>query len=444
MDREHSEAKQKLLEKYLRGELGVRRETRQIPRRNRGERVPLSHAQEQVWLHSQLAPELPLYNEPVTIHYSGPLNVRALEQSFNEILRRHEAWRTAFKVVDGDPVQEVQESLSISLPVIDLGGFPRSQREEAARRIATADARIPLDLGQVPLFRTKLISLDDCEHRLYLTLSHIIFDGVAIYRVFLPELSTLYKAYAAGDPSPLPELQIQYPDYACWERRTNTRESLAKEIEYWREHLSGPLPDVYLPTDHRQRRPRTFQGSMYPFKLRAPLTEALREFCRKEGVSIFHVLFASFTALLQRYSCEQRIPIGTVTAGRNRPETEALLGYFLNTVVVPVDVSANPSFRELVHRARNWSLGALDHDRVPFEYLVRELNIQREPSRNPLFQALFSLEPPMPEVDPNWRLTQMEVDNDANKYDLYLELDERTDQVLARFHYSTDLFERES
>jgi amino acid adenylation domain-containing protein len=441
---EYSEAKQKLLEKYLRGELGVRPGTRQIPRRKPGERVPLSHAQEQVWLHSQLAPDLPLYNEPVTIHYSGTLNVKALEQSFNEILRRHEAWRTAVKVVDGEPVQEVQENLSISLPVIDLSGFPREQRYEAARRIATADARVPLDLGQIPLFRARLIRLDDNEHRLYLTLSHIIFDGVAIYRIFLPELSTLYKAYARGDPSPLPELQIQYPDYACWERSAITRESLAKEIEYWRKQLRGTLPEVYLPTDHSNTRPRTFRGSMYPFKLRPPLTAALREFCRKEGVSTFHVLLASFAALLQRYSGEERIPVGTVTAGRNRPETEHLLGYFLNTVVVPADVSRNPSFRELVHRARNWSIAALDHDRLPFEYLVRELNIQREPSRNPLFQALFSLEPPMPVVDPSWRLTQMDVDTGATKYDLYLELDERSDQVLARFHYSTDLFDRET
>ncbi|HWO34663.1 MAG TPA: amino acid adenylation domain-containing protein, partial [Candidatus Acidoferrum sp.] len=441
---EYSEAKQKLLEKYLRGELGVRPETRQIPRRKPGERIPLSHAQEQVWLHSQLAPDLPLYNEPVTIHYSGTLNVSALEQSFNEILRRHEAWRTAFKVVDGEPVQEVQENLSISLPVIDLSGFPREQRDEAARCIATADARVPLDLGQVPLFRAKLIRLDDSEHRLYLTLSHIIFDGVAIYRVFLPELSTLYKAFSAGDPNPLPELQIQYPDYACWERSTVTRESLAKEIEYWREQLSGTLPEVYLPTDHSNTHPRTFRGSMYPFKLRSPLTAALREFCRREEVSTFHVLLASFAALLQRYTGEDRIPVGTVTAGRNRPETEHLLGYFLNTVVVPADVSRNPSFRELVHRARNWSIAVLDHDRLPFEYLVRELNIQREPSRNPLFQALFSLEPPMPDIDPSWRLTQMDVDTGATKYDLYLELDERTDQVLARFHYSSDLFERET
>ncbi|HEV3511536.1 MAG TPA: amino acid adenylation domain-containing protein, partial [Candidatus Sulfotelmatobacter sp.] len=443
MSVEYSEAKRKLLEKYLRGALASREGSR-IPRRTPGEHIPLSHAQEQVWLHSQLAPDLPLYNEPVTIHYDGALDVSALERSFNEILRRHEAWRTAFKIVDGEPVQEVRENLSISVPPIDLTGLPHEQREAMALRIATEDARIPLDLAQAPLFRAKLIRLDNNEHRLYLTLSHIIFDGVAIYRVFLPELSTLYKAYAAGQPSPLPELPVQYPDYACWERRSLTPDLLAKELEYWRQQLSGTLPEVYLPTDHRYRRSRTFRGSMYPFRLRPPLTTALRGFCRKEGVSLFSVLLAAFAALLQRYSSEERIPIGTVTAGRNRTETENLLGYFLNTVVIPADISGNPTFRALVHRARNWSVAALDHDRVPFEYLVRELGVQRDPGRNPLFQALFSLEPPLPEIDPRWRLTQMDVDTGTTKYDLYLELDERTDQVLARFHYSTDLFERET
>ena len=189
MASEHSDAKRRLLERYLRGELGFRPAPQEIPRRQPGEIVPLSYAQEQVWLHAQLAPEIPLYNEPVTIHHSGPLDVRALEQSFNEILRRHEAWRTCFTVVDGQPVQEIKQSLSVSLPVIDLRSLPQEQRDAAAVAIATADARVPLDLGQVPLFRARLIRLDEEEYRLYLTLSHIIFDGVAIYRVFLPELA---------------------------------------------------------------------------------------------------------------------------------------------------------------------------------------------------------------------------------------------------------------
>jgi amino acid adenylation domain-containing protein len=441
MGPEYSDAKRKLLEKYLQGEFGLRPEAQRIGARPPGERIPLSHAQEQVWVHAQLAPELPLYNEPVTIHYSGRLDVSALQRSFNEILRRHEAWRTSFVVVDGQPFQEVKDHLSISLPVIDLRNIPDEQREATAVAIATADARIPIDMGQTPLFRVRLIRLRDEEHRLYLTLSHIIFDGVAIYRVFLPELAALYKAYSAGELSPLPDLAIQYPDYAVWERRTFTHKTLAKDIQYWREKLTDTFPETYLPTDRPHERSRSFRGSMYPFKLNTPLKTAFRNLCRSEGVSLFHVLLAGFAALLYRQSGEERIPIGSVTAGRNRPETSALLGYFLNTVVMPADLSGDPSFRSLVQRARNWTIDALDHDRVPFEHLVRELKVDRVPGRNPLFQALFSLEPPMPEVDRAWRLTQMDVDTGASKYDLSLELDERSEEVLARFHYNTDLFD---
>ena len=441
MGPEYSDAKRKLLEKYLQGEFGLRPEAQRIGARPPGERIPLSHAQEQVWVHAQLAPELPLYNEPVTIHYSGRLDVSALQRSFNEILRRHEAWRTSFVVLDGQPFQEVKDHLFVSLSVIDLRSIPDEQREATAVAIATADARIPIDMGQTPLFRVRLIRLRDEEHRLYLTLSHIIFDGVAIYRVFLPELAALYKAYSAGEPSPLADLAIQYPDYAVWERRTFTQETLAKDIQYWREKLTDTFPETYLPTDRPEERSRSFRGSMYPFKLNTALKTAFRNFCRSEGVSLFHLLLAGFAALLYRQSGQERIPIGSVTAGRNRPETSALLGYFLNTVVMPADLSGDPSFRSLVRRGRNWTIDALDHDRVPFEHLVRELKVDRVPGRNPLFQALFSLEPPMPEVDPAWRLTQMDVDTGASKYDLSLELDERSEEVLARFHYNTDLFD---
>ncbi len=442
MASEYSEAKRKLLEKCLRGEVELRPRAEQIPRRRPGERVPLSHAQEQVWMHAQLAPELPLYNEPVTIHHSGPLDVGVLERSFNEILRRHEAWRTTFRVVEGQPFQEVHEKLSISFPITDLRGLAPERRDAAAIAIATAEASVPIDLAELPLFRARLIRLDEEEYRLYLTLSHIIFDGVAIYGVFLPELIALYKDFSAGQPSSLPELPFQYPDYACWARQTFNRESLAKNFEYWREQLSGPLPEVYLPTDSPISRRQTFRGSMYPFVLDKNLTARLRQYCRNSGVSLFHALLAGFAALLYRYSGEERIPIGGVTAGRNLPGTESLLGYFLNTVVFPADLTKNPSFRILSSRARDWTIDALDHDRVPFEHLVRELRVQRDPGRNPWFQALFSLEPPMPEIDPAWRLTQMDVDTGATKYDLYLELDERSEEVLARFHYNTDLFER--
>ena len=279
---EYSEAKRELVEKYLRGQLGLRQAKQTIPRRKPGETVPLSYAQEQVWLHAQLAPDFPLYNEPVTIHYSGTLNVAALEKSFNEILRRHEAWRTCFTAVEGQPVQEVRPHLSISLPVLDLRSLPAEQRETIALTIATEDAREPLDFGETPLFRARLIRLEDQAYRLYLTLSHIIFDGVAIYRVFLPELSTLYRAYASGQSSPLPELAIQYPDYACWQRQSTVKQTFAKDIEFWRRQLNGPLPETYLPADRPHGRSQTFRGSMYPFKLSNSFTNALRRFCRTE------------------------------------------------------------------------------------------------------------------------------------------------------------------
>jgi amino acid adenylation domain-containing protein len=444
MPSEYSDARRALLEKCLRGELSLRPAAGTIPRRNVDDRVPLSYSQEQVWMHAQMVPDVPLYNEPVTIHYSGVLDAAALERGFNEILRRHEAWRTSFKVVDGEPRQEVKTELSVALPVIDLRHLPEEDRNAAALALATEDARKPLDLSQVPLFRVRLVRLDDEEYRLYLTLSHIIFDGVAIYRVFLPELATLYKAYAAGQPSPLPEPAIQYPDFACWQRQTVTRETLAKDkdIDFWEKQLNRNLSDDYLPVDRRpHKRALSFRGSMSPFKLSKSLTLKLRALCRAEGVSLFHVLFSGFAALLYRYSGEEVIPIGSVTAGRNRPETEALLGYFLNTVVFACDVSGDPTFRTLIQRLRNLTIDILEHDRLPFEHLVRELKVQRNPGRNPLFQALFSLEPPLPEVDPAWRLTQMDVDTGASKYDLSLELDERSEEVLARFHYSTDLFD---
>lgn len=443
MASEYSSAKRELLEKYLRGQMGGQRKVSTIPRRQPGERIPLTHAQEQIWVHAQLAPHLPIYNEPVTIHYCGALDTEALERSFNEMLRRHESWRTSINIVDGEPVQVVHDSLSVSLPLIDLTQLPREQREPAALQIAADDAREPFDLGKAPLFRARLVRMDELEFRLHLTLCHIIFDGVALDRVFLPELAALYKAYTVGESSPLSDPPIQYPDYACWEKKTLTPEALSNDIGYWREKLSGHLPELYLPADHRSPRSRTFRGSMYRCKLRAPLMKRIREFCAREGVSPFHVTFAAFSALLRRCSGEERIPVGIVTAGRTRPETETLLGYFLNTLVIPADTSGNPSFRALVRRVRDWSIEAIEHGQMPFEYLVRELKVQRDPSRNPIFQALFSLEK-LPAIDSTWRLTQADVDTGTTKYDLYLKLDEQADEIVARFHYSTDLFERDS
>src|SRR5690242_20624718 len=234
-----SDARRNLLEKSLRGQVSLKSVQPSIPRRDASQPIPLSYSQEQVWMHAQLVPDIPLYNEPVTIHYSGELDVAALEASFNEILRRHEAWRTCFKIVDGKPVQDVKGELSVSIPVVDLRQIPEDQRDSAATSIATLEAATPLDLAQAPLFRVRLIRLAEREYRLYLVLSHIIFDGVAIYRVFLPELAALYRARVENRPSPLKELEIQYPYYSSWQRKTLTTEALARHTAYWRRQL-GP------------------------------------------------------------------------------------------------------------------------------------------------------------------------------------------------------------
>lgn len=437
-----SESKRALLEKYLQTNVQLRQKTvLSIPKRPPDALVPLSFAQEQVWLHAQMALQLPLYNEPVTIHYNGALDVAVLERSFNEILRRHEAWRTSFSVVDGRPLQVIHPALSVSIPVVDLRGVPERQRDAEALRVATEDATIPLDFANVPLFRVKLIRLADEKHRLYLTLSHIIFDGVAIYRVFLPELAAIYKAFAAGMPSPLEELTVQYPDFACWQRSLDQPQKLSEDLTYWRRQLAGELPALDLPADRPRPAVQTFRGSMYPFVLNGKLTAALKALSQSEGVTLFQTLLAAFAVLLHRYSGQNDIPIGSVTSGRDQQETHKLLGYFLNTIVLRLDVSGDITFRDLLIRARNVTIEGLAHDSVPFSTLLNELRIQRDSSRNPLFQSLFSLEPPMPEVDSAWQLTQMDVDTGATKYDLYLELDDRRDHILARYHYSTDLFD---
>jgi amino acid adenylation domain-containing protein len=439
MAAQYSTAKRQLAEKYLRGECDLHQSTPAIPKRPPDQPIPLSYAQEQIWLHAQMVPDVPLYNEPVTIHYSGDLDIASLEKAFNEILRRHEAWRTCFKVVDGQPVQEVAPVLSISLSIIDLRALPKEQRDPAASIIAQQDAKDPIAFDEVPLFRTRLIRLDEREYRLYLTLSHIIFDGVALYRVFLPELSQLYQAYAAGKQSPLQELSIQYPDYVFWQRQSAPSD-LSEHIAFWKKKLGVEPPVLDLPLDRPRPKMQTFHGSMYPFILTEALTAELKNLSAREQVTLFQTLLAGFAALLCRYSGQHDIRMGSVTAGRDRPEFNALLGYFLNNVVLRADLSGNPTFRELLYRMRNLTLEALQHDRVSWGQLIHELNPPRDRSRNPLFQVMFSLEPPMPEVDPAWHLTQMDVDTGATKYDLYLELDERREGVLARFHYSTDLF----
>src|SRR2546425_621375 len=367
-----SEAKRSLLHKYLQGDF--RRsptEKGAIGPRPPGSAIPLSFGQQQLWLHAQLAPGMPVYNEAVTVHRKGPLDVPALERGFNEIIRRHEAWRTTFTVADGRPVQVVNPAPTMTLPVTDLRGLPEAEREREALRLATEDARQPFDLAQGPLLRARLVRLGDNEHRLFLALHHIIFDGVAISRVFLPELAALYEAFSSGQPSPLPEMTSQYADYAHWQREWLQGEALSEHIGYWKKRLAGDLPVLELPTDRPRPAVQSFRGAMEPLALSKSLTDALKALSEREGVTLYMTLLAAFKTLLYRYSGQEHILVGSVTAGRNHPELEKLIGFFLSTVVLRTDLSGNPTFRQLLGRVRDVTLEALSHDEVPFEHLVK-------------------------------------------------------------------------
>ncbi len=439
---ELSATKRALLEKYLRGSSPqLTTHVDSIARRVPGKPVPLSFGQQQLWLLAQLIPDTPVYNESVTVHMPGPLDVAALEQSFNEILRRHEAWRTSYPIVDGQPVQVINPAPQLTLPPVDLRHLPEGEREAEALRRATEDAQQPFDLVHGPLLRATLMRLDDTDHRLFLTLHHIIFDGVTIYQVFLPELRTLYEAFSAGQPSPLPDLSIQYADFAVWQREWLQGNVLADQLAYWKKQLESAPAILELPTDRPRPSLPTYRGRVQSFALSKSLTDALRALSSREASTLYMTLTAAFNMLLYRYTGQEDILIGTATGGRKHPEVQRLMGVFINTLVMRTNLSGNPTFRELLGRVREVTIEATSHQDIPFEYLVKELQPDREMGQNPLFQVLLMLEPAVPALPSGWTLTHMEVDTETSKFDLSLILEDRPEGLLAHFEYSTDLFD---
>ena len=439
---EISEQKRKLLERYLQQRSEDMYVRAAIPRRAPGAVIPLTFAQQQVWLHAQLAPHhLPVYNEPFTVHRKGPLDVSALERAWTEIIRRHEAWRTTFTMVKGEPAQVVHPPFEINLPITDLRNLPQSERDAAALQLATEDARKPFDLAKLPLVRAHLVRLGDEEYRLFVNCHHLIFDGVAGYRVFLPELVSLYKAYASPGYSPLADLPFQYGDYAVWQRESLNPEAVKPRVEYWKRQLGGDLPMLQLPTDRPRPAAESFRGAMQRFTLSSELTESLRALSRQQDATLFMTLLAAFDTLLCRYSGQEDILVGSITAGRNDPGTEKLLGFFLNTMVLRTDLTGDPTFSELLDRVRTTTVEALSNGDVPLDQVLREIHPQRDLSRNPLFRVLLSLEPSRAEIEPGWDFTPIDVETGTAKFDLCLVLDDRSDGLSGRMIFGTDLFD---
>ncbi|AFY92127.1 non-ribosomal peptide synthetase [Chamaesiphon minutus] len=362
---------------------------------------PTSFAQQRLWFLDRLAPGNPFYNVSTALRLEGAIDFTALEQTFNEIVRRHETLRTTFVVVDGQPLQAISPSLSIQLPLIDLRNFESQARELQLRQIATAEARQPFDLTTGPLLRVKLLQLDDVEYVLLLNFHHIVADGWSI-GVLIRELGILYKAFASGDRhhkafALLPELPIQYADFAQWQREwlqeldVNGCSPLQTQLAYW-QHQLDDIPVLNLPTDRPRPAVPSYKGAKQVLELSPSLSQALEALSYREGVTLFVTMLTAFETLLYRYTQQENIAIGSPIANRNRSELEGIIGFFVNSLVLRTDCSGQPTFRELLHRVREVTLGAYAHQDLPFEKLVEELHPERDLSYHPLFQVAFSFQ----------------------------------------------------
>jgi amino acid adenylation domain-containing protein len=437
-----SASKRALLEKMMRGGGVAAAKPQQIEKRAPDAEIPLSADQRQVWLHAIMAPDVPLYNESITIHRFGSFDRGAMERSVNEILRRHEAWRTAFVEDGGVLVQRVREHRDIVLPYDDVSHLPEAERDAAALAIGQEDARRAIDLNDAPLFRARIVKLADDNHRLYFTLHHIIFDGVAIYRVIVPELAKLYDAFSRGAPSPLPMPALQYGDYTIWQQEHLKSAPIQKQIDYWRRMLADAPPKLELVGDRTKSARPTHAGSMEVFEIPNDLIENLKLVGQRHGVTLYMTLLAAYHAQLHLYSGDEDIIVGGVTDLRRRPELENVVGYFLNTIALRAKPKGETRFSDFLTEVRDSVLGALAASEAPFDEVVRALDVKRRPGTHPLFNCLFSIEPPVDPFPEGWDLTQMDVVVGGAKFDLYLELDERQNEGMhGRFLYSTELFD---
>ncbi len=405
--------------------------------------LPLSFAQERLWFIDRLEPGSTTYNIPAALRLAGALDQRALERSLSEIVRRHEALRTVFAEVDGSPVQVIAPFGGFALPVEDLSGLGEAEREAALSRRAGEEASRPFDLSAGPLFRPALLRLGSEDHVLLLSMHHIVSDEWSM-GVLFRELSALYAAYREGRESPLPELPVQYADYAVWQREQLAGEVLDRQLSYWRERLAGAPELLELPTDHPRPAVQTYGGGTVPVELSPELLERLQALGRSEGATLYMTLLGAFQVLLSKYSGSEDVVVGSPIAGRTRGEVEELIGFFVNTLVLRTDLSGDPSFRETLRRVREATLGAYAHQEVPFERLVAELQPERSLSHSPLFQVMFTLQNAGDEGSalPGLSVSGVNAELASAKFDLSLALAATAQGLRGELDYSTDLFER--
>jgi amino acid adenylation domain-containing protein/FkbM family methyltransferase len=412
---------------------------------SRDNALPLSFAQQRLWFLDQLEPDSAAYNCPAAVRLTGALNLDVLEKTLSEVVRRHEILRTGFPAMDGQPVQVIAPAAPLKVELIDLGEMNADERETEAQRLAKEDAERPFDLAQGPLLRATLLRLSVDEHIALFTMHHIVSDAWSM-GVLVLEIAALYEAYSNDRPSPLPELDIQYADYAKWQQDWLRGEVLDKQLAYWKRQLQDSPPVLELPTDRPRPVARNYQGATKSVVLPSALSESLKHLSREEGTTMFMTLLAAFQVLLARYAQKDDINTGTAIAGRNKGEIEGLIGFFINTLVMRTDLSGNPTFQELLGRVRETCLGAYAHQDLPFEKLVEELQPERSLSYTPLFQVMFILHNVPRETLqlPGLTLGSHEIESVTSKFDLTLSLAESEQGIAGTMTYNTDLFEAET
>ncbi|MEG4805075.1 amino acid adenylation domain-containing protein [Microcoleus sp. ARI1-B5] len=388
--------------------------------------IPLSFAQQRLWFLDQLVPNNPFYNVPAALRLTGSLNFSALQQTFNEIVRRHEALRTTLAVVSGQPVQRIAAAFHVPINVVDLRNLPKESRQTEANRLTAQEAQRSFNLSNDLLLRVTLLQLDDAEYLLMLNMHHIVSDGWSI-GVLIQELGALYTAFASEKPSPLPALSIQYADFAKWQREWLQGEVLETQLAYWRQQLNG-ISMLNLPADRPRPAIQSYRGKRQFLQLSKQLSEALETLSQREGVTLFMTMLAAFKTLLYHYAQQEDIVVGSPIANRNRSEIEALIGFFVNSLVLRTDLSGNPTFRELLNRVKEVALGAYAHQDLPFEKLVEELHPDRALNQNPLFQVAFALQnAPGNRLElPELTLSPQQLDVGTARFDLEFHLWERS------------------
>ncbi|MGJ5674777.1 MAG: amino acid adenylation domain-containing protein [Nostochopsis sp.] len=412
---------------------------------SREEPFPLSFAQQRLWFIDQLEGENCVYNVPFFWQISGFLNISALKKAIAQIIQRHEVLRTSFCVVDESPIQVIHAHPQLKMQVLDWRQLTAKDQLSKAQQLATEELQKPFDLSNPPLLRVKLLQLADQSHLLLIIIHHIVCDGWSM-DIFRRELFTLYTAFCAGESSPLPELSLQYADFAHWQRQWLQGEVLQTQLNYWQKQLAAVPPLLELLTDQPRPSVQSFKGRSEFLKLNQDLTQKLKRLSQESGTTLFMTLLTAFTLLLSRYSGQEDIVVGSAIANRNRREIEPLIGFFVNTVALRTNLQGNPTFLELLQRVKQVTLDAYDHQDLPFEKLVDELGLERSLSHHPLFQVAFSLQNETQEKleIPGLTLTRFECENTTTLFDLSLIFRETPQGLTGEWEYATDLFEVET